>query len=97
MGLNHTAAMLSLEGLKTFFAPEKLVPKHFNSRLGLRNLFLMTNMAAARIRPIRYFAVNLSPYLLTVELTGAEKYVGSKVHQQNQTTNKNARAMRSSS
>ena len=35
MGLNHTAAMLSPEGLKTFvFAPPKLVPKHLSGSLG---------------------------------------------------------------
>ena len=46
MGLNHTAAMLSPVGLKP-----KLVPKHFNSRLGVQNLLSMANMAAERIRP----------------------------------------------
>ena len=53
MGLGHTAAMLSPEGLKTFvFAQPKLVPKQLNSRLGVRNLLSKANMAAARIRPI---------------------------------------------
>ena len=43
IGLNHTVTMLSTEGLKTFvFAHAlKLVPNHFNSRLGVRNLLSM--------------------------------------------------------
>ena len=51
--LNHTAAMLSPEGLKTFvLAQPKLAPKHFNSRPMVRNLLSMANVAGARIRPI---------------------------------------------
>ena len=46
-GLNHRSAMLSPEALKTFV---KLVSRHFNSRIGLRNLLSMANMAAARRR-----------------------------------------------
>ena len=40
-------------GIENFcFAPTKLVLRHFNSRLGVRNLLSMANMAAARIRPM---------------------------------------------
>ena len=46
MGLSHMAAMLSAEGLNTFcFAPMKLVPKHFDLRLGVQNLLSIANMA----------------------------------------------------
>ena len=48
MGLNHTAAMIE----NVCFCAPKLVLKHFNSRLGVRNLLYMANMAAAQIRPI---------------------------------------------
>ena len=45
---NHKAAMLSPEGVKTFvFAHWNLVPNHFNSRLGVRNLLSIANMVAA--------------------------------------------------
>ena len=55
IGLNHTAAMLSPKRLKTFvLPPPRLVPKYFDSRLRVRNLLSMANMAAARIRPIKH-------------------------------------------
>ena len=39
--------------MKNFcFVPPKLVSQHFKSRLGLRNVLSVANMAAARIRPI---------------------------------------------
>ena len=47
---------VEFRGIENFcFAPPKLILKHFNSRLGLRNLLSMANMAAARIRPIMGF------------------------------------------
>ena len=38
---------------KLSFRVPRLIPEHFNSRLGVRNLLSKANMAAMRIRPIK--------------------------------------------
>ena len=53
MGPSHSVAMLSAEGLKTFILPHRnSFPNIINSKLRVRNLLSMANMAAVRIRPI---------------------------------------------
>ena len=41
-------------GIENFcFVPPKLVPKHFNSRFGVRNLLSLANMATAWMTPVK--------------------------------------------